>query len=112
MRNEHRSIRQKTLQRGEIEMSKGDKQRGNREAKKPKKVKEKVVGDCRLHEGQDLDQSWRAQEEIVSGPSDYLSLKTEPDGRGIHGDLLRRKASGSPENDDEELPERMRDMRI
>jgi hypothetical protein len=79
-------------------MSKGDKRRGNRETKKPKKVKEKVVATADFTKGKDFDQSWRAQEEIVSGPSDYLSLKTEPDGEAIHGDLLRRKASGRQKN--------------
>jgi hypothetical protein len=92
-------------------MSKGDKQRGNREAKKPKKVKEKVVATADFTKGKTLTNLGEHKKKY-SGPSDYISLKTEPDGRGIHGDLLRRKASGSPENDDEELPERMRDMRI
>ncbi|WP_281280431.1 hypothetical protein [Arenibacterium halophilum] len=35
-------------------MSKGDKKRGNREAKKPKKVKEKVVAATDLTKGKPL----------------------------------------------------------
>ncbi|GHF68717.1 hypothetical protein [Seohaeicola zhoushanensis] len=35
-------------------MSKGDKQRGNREAKKPKKAKEKVVATAHFTKGKGL----------------------------------------------------------
>jgi hypothetical protein len=44
----------KNSEPGEIEMSKGDKQRGNREAKKPKKVKEKVVATADFTKGKAL----------------------------------------------------------
>ena len=39
---------------GGIVMSKGDKQRGNRETKKPKKVKEKVVATADFTKGKAL----------------------------------------------------------
>jgi hypothetical protein len=52
--NKHRALLQKKLKPGEIEMSKGDKQRGNREAKKPKKVKEKVVATADFTKGKAL----------------------------------------------------------
>jgi hypothetical protein len=53
-------------------MSKGDKKRGNREAKKPKKVKEKVVATADFTKGKALTnlgehKKKRAQEEIGSG---------------------------------------------
>ncbi len=35
-------------------MAKGDKQRGNREAKKPKKVKEKIVATSDFNKGKSL----------------------------------------------------------
>jgi hypothetical protein len=44
----------KNMQRGENEMSKGDKRRGNREVKKPKKVKEKVVATADFTKGKTL----------------------------------------------------------
>jgi hypothetical protein len=39
---------------GETEMTKGDKRRGNREVKKPKKVKEKVVATADFTKGKGL----------------------------------------------------------
>lgn len=44
----------KNSELGETKMSKGDKQRGNREAKKPKKVKEKVVATADFTKGKTL----------------------------------------------------------
>lgn len=44
----------RTMEPGETEMTKGDKQRGNREAKKPKKVKEKVVATADFTKGKAL----------------------------------------------------------
>jgi hypothetical protein len=44
----------KNSELGENKMSKGDKQRGNREAKKPKKVKEKVVATADFTKGKAL----------------------------------------------------------
>jgi hypothetical protein len=52
--HENRSIRRKIPEPGETEMSKGDKRRGNREVKKPKKVKEKVVATADFTKGKTL----------------------------------------------------------
>jgi hypothetical protein len=51
--NTEQNFRKKS-EPGGIEMSKGDKQRGNREAKKPKKVKEKVVATTDFTKGKAL----------------------------------------------------------
>jgi hypothetical protein len=52
--NDYRLVRWKNLQRGETEMSKGDKRRGNREVKKPKKAKEKVAATADFTKGKTL----------------------------------------------------------
>jgi hypothetical protein len=52
--HEHRSILRKNPEPGETEMTKGDKRRGNREVKKPKKVKEKVVATADFTKGKSL----------------------------------------------------------
>jgi hypothetical protein len=51
---EHRSLFWNDLQGGESGMTKGDKRRGNREVKKPKKVKEKVVATADFTKGKTL----------------------------------------------------------
>jgi len=47
-------------------MSKGDKQRGNREAKKPKKVKEKVVATADFTKGKALALLHKSREGFIS----------------------------------------------
>ena len=79
-------------------MSKGDKKRGNREVKKPKKALEKVVATAEFGKGRTPEALGQAQEGQVADPS-IQRLRTMRCEGGLHTtgwlSLAPRGAAGS-----------------